>query len=301
MRNSLSKLIPPGFQALSSRKNELAECLYVSVSAVIWGFNGAIVNQVPLNAYATAFFRVLFASLVLTPLLILTRRQEAFQAARAWRSMLALGAFLSMGWAFLFQSMRLIAIADAVLLNYMAPVFVALLSPLFLRERVEKPVILALAMCMVGMLIISYGYGLQTVGLNMLGVLYGLLAGLGYAGFIILSKKTLANCSSLTVASYSYLASTLILSPSLLNMNPSLNLFSWILLFVLGVFNTAFAVTLYLKGLKLIKAQKAVVFTYLEPVSAAVSGFLLLGQQLTLQTLIGGLMILSAGYLVGSR
>lgn len=286
---------------MSSRKTELAGCLYVSVAAVIWGFNGAIVNKIPLNAYVTAFFRVLFASLALTPLLILTRRQEAFQAARAWRSMIALGAFLSMGWAFLFQSMRLIAIADAVLLNYMAPVFVALLSPLLLRERVEKPIILALAMCMIGMLIISYSYGLQTVGLNMLGVLYGLLAGLAYAGFIILSKKTLANCSSLTVASYSYLASTLILSPSLLNMNPSLNLFSWVLLLILGVFNTAFAVTLYLKGLRLIKAQKAVVFTYLEPVSATFFGFLFLGQQPTLQTLIGGLMILSAGYLVGSK
>ncbi|MEM2100473.1 MAG: EamA family transporter [Thermoproteota archaeon] len=286
---------------MSPRETELAGCLYVSVAAVIWGFNGVIVNRVPLNAYATAFFRVLFASLVLTPLLLLTRRREAFQAAGAWRSMLALGLLLSMGWAFLFQSMRLIAVADAVLLNYMAPVFVAFLSPLFLRERVEKPVILALAMCMVGMLMISYGYGLQTVGLNMLGVVYGLLAGLAYAGFIILSKKTLANCSSLTVASYSYLASTLILSPTLLNMNPSLNLSSWVLLLILGVFNTAFAVTLYLKGLKLIKAQKAVVFTYLEPVSAAVAGFLLLGQQLTLQTLIGGLMILSAGYLAGSR
>ncbi|MEM3958683.1 MAG: DMT family transporter [Thermoproteota archaeon] len=286
---------------MSPRETELAGCLYVSVAAVIWGFNGVIVNQVPLNAYATAFFRVLFASLVLTPLLLLTRRREALQAARAWRSMLALGLLLSMGWAFLFQSMRLIAVADAVLLNYMAPVFVALLSPLFLRERVEKPVILALAMCMVGMLMISYGYGFQSVGLNMLGVLYGLLAGLAYAGFIILSKKTLENCSSLTVASYSYLASTLILSPTLLNMNPSLNLSSWILLFILGVFNTAFAVTLYLNGLRLIKAQKAVVFTYLEPVSAAIAGFILLGQQLTLQTLTGGLMILSAGYLAGSR
>ncbi|MEM2049878.1 MAG: EamA family transporter, partial [Thermoproteota archaeon] len=75
----------------------------------------------------------------------------------------------------------------------------------------------------------------------------------------------------------------------------------WILLLILGVFNTAFAVTLYLNGLRLIKAQKAVVFTYLEPVSAAIAGFILLGQQLTLQTLTGGLMILSAGYLAGSR
>ncbi|MCX8183176.1 MAG: DMT family transporter [Crenarchaeota archaeon] len=95
----------------------------------------------------------------------------------------------------------------------------------------------------------------------MFGVIFGLLAGLAYAGFIILSKKTLANYSSLAVASYSYLASTVFLSPSLLGMYPSLNLFSWVLLFTLGVFNTAFAVTLYLKGLKLVKAQKAVVFT----------------------------------------
>jgi drug/metabolite transporter (DMT)-like permease len=288
-------------ELLSSRKTELAGCLYVSAAAVIWGSNGAIVNQVPLNAYAIAFFRVLFASLALTPLLVLTRRQEAFQAAGAWRSMLALGAFLSMGWAFLFKSMRLIAIADAVLLNYMAPVFVALLAPLFLREKVEKTIIIALAMCMTGVLIISYGYGLQTVGLNIVGVLYGLLAGLAYAGFIILSKKTLANSSSLAVASYSYLASVLILSPSLLSVNPSLNLFSWMLLLVLGVFNTAFAVTLYLKGLRLIKAQKAVVFTYLEPVSATVFGLLFLGQQPTLQSLIGGVLILSAGCLVGSK
>ncbi|MBO3842731.1 MAG: EamA family transporter [Candidatus Brockarchaeota archaeon] len=56
-----------------------------------------------------------------------------------------------------------------------------------------------------------------------------------------------------------------------------------------------------MKGLRLIKARKAVVFTYMEPVSAAIFGFLALGQQLTLQTLTGGLMIVSAGYLVGSR
>ncbi|MGQ9596114.1 MAG: EamA family transporter [Thermoproteota archaeon] len=70
------------------------------------------------------------------------------------------------------------------------------------------------------------------------------------------------------------------------------------MLFILGAFNTAFAVTLYLKGLKLIKAQKAVVFTYLEPVSAAIFGSVFLAQQPTLQTVIGGALILSAGYLV---
>ncbi|MGQ9691441.1 MAG: DMT family transporter [Thermoproteota archaeon] len=182
-------------------------------------------NQVPLDTYAIAFFRVLFASMVLTPLLLLARRHEAFEAAKALRSMLVLGAFPTLGWAFLFQSMKLIAIADAVLLSYMALVFVALLAPLLLGEEVEKTTVLALALCVSGTFIISYEYGFQAGSLNILGVFSGLLAGLAYAGFIILSKKTLAGCSSLAVASCSYLASTVFLSPSLLTANMPLSPF----------------------------------------------------------------------------
>lgn len=285
---------------MSNRKSELTGCLYVAVAAVIWGSNGVIVNQVPLDAYGIAFFRVLFASLALTPLLLLTQRNEMLRAAKAWRSMLALGAFLSLGWAFLFQSMRLIDIASAVLLNYMAPVFVALLAPLFLKEKIEKTTVFALILCIVGMLIISSQQDLAE-GLNFFGVLSGLLAGLAYAGFIILSKKTVSNYSSTAVALHSYLASIIFLSPALTSMILPINLTPWILLLVLGVFNTGFAVTLYLNGLKRIKAQRAVVFTYLEPASATIFGLLFLAQQPTIHMLTGGLLILFASYLASSK
>ncbi|MEM2941351.1 MAG: DMT family transporter [Thermoproteota archaeon] len=285
---------------MSNRKSELTGCLYIAVAAVIWGSNGVIVNHVPLDAYSIAFFRVLFASLVLTPLLFLTQRNEMLRTAKAWRSMFALGAFLSLGWVFLFQSMQLIAIASAVLLNYMAPVFVALLAPLFLKEKVEKTTVFALVLCIVGMLIISFPHGLSG-DLNLSGVLFGLLAGLAYAGFIILSKKTVSSYSGTSVALYSYLASTVFLSPSLVSTNISLDFVSWLLLLFLGVFNTGFAVTLYLNGLRSIKAQRAVVFTYLEPASAAFFGFLFLAQQPTINMLTGGLLILFASYLASSK
>jgi len=282
-------------------RSEMLGYFYVAVAAVIWGSNGVIVNLVPLNAYVIAFFRVLFASIVLLPLLLLTQRLEMREAAKAWRSMLALGGLLSLGWVFLFQSMKLIAIANAVLLNYMAPVFVALLAPVFLNERIEKITVLALATSMAGMIIISSQRDLQAGSLNLSGVVFGLFAGLAYAGFIILSKKTVAKYSSLAVALYAYSATALFLSPSLIGVNLSLDTASWMLLFVLGAFNTGFAVTLYLKGLNIIKAQKAVVFTYLEPVSAVIFGSLFLAQQPTIHMLIGGLLILSAGYIVASR
>lgn len=153
---------------------------------------------------------------------------------------------------------------------------------------------------MIGMIAISYKQGLGS--LNMRDVAFGLLAGLSYAGFIIISKAIVANYSGAVVAFYSYLACALFLSPLLLTgISLPEDLESWILIVLLGFFNTAFAVTLYLKGFSIVKAQKAIIFTYLEPVGAVVFGHLFLMQRPTIPTIIGGLIILFAGYLVASK
>jgi len=197
--------------------------------------------------------------------------------------------------------MKLIAIANAVLLNYTAPIFVALLAPLFLKEKLEKSTLLALAVSMAGIVVISYQHNLQISNLSSLGVILGLLAGLAYAGYIIASKRALFSFSSQVVAFYSYLVASVFLFPFVIGTNFSADLTSWILLLILGVFNTGFAVTLYLKGLGMVKAQKAVVLTYLEPTSAVVFGFLFLVQQPTPLMLVGGFLILIAGYIVATR
>lgn len=275
--------------------------LYVAAAAIIWGSNGVIVNWVPYDAYAIAFFRVMFASLALLPIVLLTQNNEAKRAARSWKVMVPLGLLLALGWTLLFYSMKLIAIANAVLLNYTAPIFVALLAPIVLKEKLEKSTVLALAMSVAGIVVISYQQNLQFSDTNLLGVTVGLLAGLVYAGFIIASKEALSSFSSQVVAFYAYFVASVCLFPFIAGTDFSSHLSSWILLLVLGVVNTGFAVTLYLKGLAMIKAQKAVVFTYLEPASAVVFGFVFLAQQPTPLMFVGGFLILLAGYIVASR
>ena len=277
---------------------------YVAAAAIIWGSNGVIVNLVPYDAHTIAFLRVLFASFTLLPVVLLTRKREITSAARHWKVMLSLGCLLALGWALLFNSMKLIAIANAVLLNYTAPVFVALLAPLVLKEKLEKSTLIALAISVAGIGVISYQTNLQIggpSGFNPLGVILGLLAGLAYAGFTIMSKRALSSFSSQVIAFYSYSVASIFLLPFVIGTDFSPDLDPWILLLVLGVFNTGFAVTLYLKGLGMVKAQKAVVFTYLEPASAVVFGFLFLAQQPTPLMLVGGFLILIAGYIVASR
>ena len=301
MENVSFQLHKTGVVVLKQFNSKFLGYSYVAAAAIIWGSNGVIVNWVPYDAYAIAFFRVLFASLTLLPVVLLTRKPEAMSAARSWKVMLSLGLLLALGWTLLFHSMKLIAIANAVLLNYTAPIFVALLAPLFLKEKLEKSTLLALAISVAGIVVISYQQNLQISDLNLLGVILGLLAGLTYAGFIIVSKRALSRFSSQVVAFYSYSVASIFLFPFVIGTDFSPDLASWILLLVLGVFNTGFAVTLYLKGLGMVKAQKAVVFTYLEPASAVVFGFLFLAQQPTPLMLVGGFLILIAGYIVASR
>jgi DME family drug/metabolite transporter len=161
---------------------------------------------------------------------------------------------------------------------------------------------IALAVSVSGILLISFQQGLHISGeQNQLGIVLGLLAGLAYAGFVILSKKALSNFSSQVVAFYSYSITAVFLLPFAIGIDFPPDLSSLILLLVLGVINTGFAVTLYLRGLNLIKAQKAVVLTYLEPASAVVFGFVFLSQPPTPLMILGGSLILIAGYIVSRK
>ncbi len=275
--------------------------LAVAVASVIWGSNGVIVNHVSLPSYTIAFFRVSFATLSLWLRVLFTRKWKDIQVRGAWRILVILGLLLASGWAFLFQAMKLIPIGNAVLLNYTAPIFVALLAPIILRERVRRTTLYALALSLAGILLISSTQDFQVYGLSLPGVISALLAGFLYGVFVIFAKKTLTSLSGYSVALYSYSFSTVFLAPSIIQVDLSMNSSSWLLLLFLGVFNTAFAVTLYLRGLRLIKAQEAAVLTYLEPASAVGFGYLLLAQQPTPTMIVGGLLILSAGYIVASK
>lgn len=274
---------------------------YVAVASITWGANGVIVNYVDLSPFTIAFFRVFFASLFLFPLLYLKWRGSLLGATKAWKSILSLGVLLSLGWGFLFQSMRFLSIADSVLLNYTAPVIVTLLGPIFLKESIEKSTVFAMALSLAGIALISYQYGFQLTSFNLLGVLFGLLASLSYAGFIILSKKTLAQIASPSLAFWMYSTSAIILFPSIIGSNLNIPPTSWMLLLLLGGINTSLAVTLYLQGLKSIKTQKAVILTYLEPLSSIIFGAIFLSQKPTLLMLAGGSLILIASYLAVTK
>jgi len=276
---------------------KLSAYLHIGLASILWGSNGVIVNLVELHPTTITFFRVLIGGLTLIIVSILVKGLETFKVNGFFKRLMILGALLAAGWYFLFQAMKLIPIGAAVLINYLAPVFVAVLAPSVLDERLEKKIVIAIVLSILGVFLISC-QGLGSGELSILGIIFGLLAATSYGGFVIYSKQTLAKLSYYTVAMYSYLVSALILSPSLLLIKSPLSLNSLILLFLMGVLNTGVAVTLYLKGLRSLKAQEAATITYLEPLSAIIFGYFMLGQEISIGIILGGALILTSQYLV---
>ncbi len=73
MENVSFQLHKTGVVVLKQFNSKFLGYYYVAATAIIWGSNGVIVNWVSYDAYAIAFFRVLFASLTLLPVVLLTR------------------------------------------------------------------------------------------------------------------------------------------------------------------------------------------------------------------------------------
>jgi drug/metabolite transporter (DMT)-like permease len=93
----------------------------------MWGSNGVLVNLIPLPFYIIAFFRVALGTIVISVGILLSRRTRLFKADYPIRKLFVLGVLLCLGWVLLFEAMKLLPIAEAVLLNYTA-ILVAILA-----------------------------------------------------------------------------------------------------------------------------------------------------------------------------
>jgi drug/metabolite transporter (DMT)-like permease len=134
-----------------------------------------------------------------------------------------------------------------------------------------------------------------------LGIAWGVLSGATFALLSVLNRGLGRNYASLAISLYQDGTAAIVLLPALfLSASGSL----WtphelLILFILGVFCTALAHTLFIASMRQITAQSASLLASLEPVWGILFGILLLHSIPTTRTLLGGAIILVATLLPG--
>jgi drug/metabolite transporter (DMT)-like permease len=266
--------------------------------AASWGFIAVIVADVELDALVLVFFRVLLAAATVAAGLVVLGRLELFRIPVLRLRTLIAGAGLGVHWFLFFLTIKLSSVAVAVLTVYTAPVFLALLAPLFLPEGRSRIALAALAPAGAGLALIALA-GQDSTRTRPLAVAVGLAAALTYAGVVIWTKQLTARLHVATIEVWYFSTAALVLAPFLLVSERVLPRGDEILyVLVLGVLFTAVSGVLYVWLLRRVTAQAVAILAYLEPVSAALLAWALLGQPLGVAVVLGGALIVASGVLV---
>ncbi|MDO8885666.1 EamA family transporter [Candidatus Oleimmundimicrobium sp.] len=269
--------------------------LKICLAAIIWGSLGIFVRVINLPITEIVFFRVVFAATATFAVVVAQKKLFQLKLKRHRGLMILRGAGLTINWLMFFCAIRFTTIANAVLLTYTAPIFIVLLLPIFLKEKIELKTIFSLILSMIGITLIIFP-GLKIgAGTHLFGMICALGAAITYALLVITSKYLLDEYTPASLVFYESFISFLILTPFMFVNFSKPTSGELLILIIMGVVNTALAAFLYISGLKQVKAQHAGVLAYLDPLTATILAILFLSEVPTIYTVVGGILVLIAG------
>lgn len=273
------------------------------MTMLIFGSIGVFVKKIDLSSSEIAFLRGVIGSLFLLIASFLVKHKPSYQALKENALLLLLsGAAIGLNWIFLFESYRYTTISNATISYYFAPIFVMILAPWILKEKLTSVKVICIATAMVGLfLIVNPGAG-GTIGSqnHTLGIAYGLIAAAFYAS-VVLMNKFIKNLSGFEITLVQLMAAALVLLPYILwqgNLHfAGINSTSIIYILILGIVHTGFAYFLYFTSIQELKGQTIAVLSYIDPISAVIIAAIFLSEGMTLVQMIGGFLVLGSTFL----
>ena len=242
--------------------------------------------------------RTVFAFGALLLALFFLRKNICFSDLREWLWLALSGSILGVHWIAFFQAIQVSTVAIGLLSFASYPLFTTLLEPLFFREplRVRNVFAALIVICGLTLMATSSSDDSNTIisGSVFHGILWGLMAGFGFAVLTLLNRGHVRKHSALLITCWQNGFAALVLLPWSLSESWILSGKELGLLFILGVVCTVGGHTLLINGLRHVRAQVAsLLIAGLEPVFAILFALFLLGEVPSLQTLLGGVLIIS--------
>lgn len=265
-----------------ARREHSRAILFLLLAALLWSTGGFFIKWVDWNPMAISGGRSAISALVIAAAF---RRDlkisgSPVQIAGALAYALTVTLFVIAN--------KMTTAANAILLQYTAPVYVALLSVWLLNERPSRRDWFAILAVLAGMVL--FFFEKMSPG-NLTGNICALASGLTFALFILLLRKQRDASPAASV----FLGNVLTACAGLPFMFDSLpGPAGWAGLVFLGVFQLGMAYVLYTLAISHVTAMEAVLITLIEPVLNPLWVFILMGETPSWASLLGGLIIIGS-------
>ena len=289
--------------------NQLRGALLVMGAGFLWGFMGILAKLAytqSIGPISLAWFRLVVAIPLLGVFLAVKRYHIRISRHEIWLFIGFGFCSLTVFEALYFTAYSYTTIQHAAALLYTAPAFVAVLSWIILKEKLTWSKATAVALSVTGaFLILGITKGQSLFGsMTQIGDWLAVASGLAYSSWYIFGKILGQDREPAVTTFLAMIFGAMLLFPIMVvleGVHPPATIYGWELIAVVGLVPTAVAYVLYLTGLKLLDPTKASVFAIIEPLTAAVLGFLFLQERLSYESIVGFALIISSIILLTFR
>lgn len=262
--------------------------LLIFLAAVLWSTGGVFIKATSLDAFQTSFWRSLFASLAI---LILIRPKKLLLDST---TVIASIAYMATLILFVLGT-KLTTAANAILLQYTAPIYILVLAHWILNEKITRIGIITVALCVVGMAIFFLD---KLSPKGVIGNLSALCSGIAFALMTVFLRKNkggepvsaillgnvwiVASCAAMIFVQHQTLEA--------FRLTPQDALMTG----YLGIFQIAIPYILFVHAIQHIPALEASLLSMLEPILNPIWVMLFVGEFPSLNAVIGGSVIIGA-------
>lgn len=270
----------------------------VHLAVLLFGASGLFVKLIPMSAIFLTMGRALFSSIVLYLYIHFCHYSLRFHRVRDYFWNILAGILLTIHWFFFIISIQVSKVYIGTITFATYPIFVMFIEPYVFKEKFQYKNIISILMIAIGIAFLIPAFQLNND--TTLGILYGLISSFAYAVLCIINRRLTSSYESVVISLYEQAVSTFIMTILIFLTQPTIiegTTLNFLELVIYGVLFTALAHSLFIEGLKGVKAQTASIISVLEPVYSIFLAILFLNERLTYQEMIGSLFIIMAVFI----
>lgn len=272
---------------MKKRNRGLFEIHFAILLVGMTGLFGKLITE---SAYFLVFSRMLLAFIGVGIYIKILGKSFKLNEAKDYRKIVYTGILLAVHWVSFFISIQISTVAIGLLSFSSFPIFTTFLEPIFFKEKIARINVLTALIVFAGLVIIIPEYDFSN---NIfLGIIWGMLSGLAYSVLAIENRRLVSKYGAVNIVFYQNLFGAVFVFPLIFMDRIDLSANDIYFILILGLVCTALAHSLFINGLRFVKAQTASVITSMEPVYGVVFAFFLLGEIPPVRTILGGIIII---------
>jgi drug/metabolite transporter (DMT)-like permease len=254
--------------------------LLLIITAVLWSLGGVLIKSIEWTPLAISGGRSAIAVIVLGTLFPSLWRKIS------WKSVPGALAYMTTVTLFVLAT-KLTTAANAIFLQYTAPIYIALLGPWLLGERATRLDWILISVGLAGILVFFFD---QLTLSGILGVILALASGVSYAAMAIALRRE-RDGSPEAVVLLGNILTAIVALPALLPIDNLGRNLPWLL--ALGIVQLTIPYLTYSAAIRHVRALDASIISFIEPILNPIWVLLVTHEPASIWTLVGGAIVLS--------